>query len=158
MIYVIYNASQVLNYTRIIISQDVMRCGWSRMEKYGWDEDRSPGVREIGLRIEISKAGSGSWLALELVLGLGCSAGHGTLSPAGGPLTQSSGAVRMAGIVSQLRPLKGRQKQRSYASQTVDLLNKEPLLFTEKPERDIFIPRLHVTAAFFLSPISYLIS
>lgn len=55
--------------------------------------------------------------------------------------------LRMAGIVSQPQPLKGLQKQRGYASQTVAFLNKEPLLFTEEPERAIFIHRLHVTAA-----------
>lgn len=54
----------------------------------------------------------------------------------------------MVGIVSQPRPLKGLQKQRGYALQTVALLNKEPLLFTEEPERAIFIHWLHVPAAF----------
>lgn len=49
-----------------------------------------PGVLEMGPWIDISKAGSGSWARL----GLGCSAGHGTLSPAWGPLTQSSEAVK----------------------------------------------------------------
>lgn len=57
--------------------------------------------------------------------------------------------LRMAGIVSQPQPLKGLQKQRGYASQTVALLNEEPLLFTKEPERVIFIHRLHVTAGFF---------
>lgn len=58
--------------------------------------DRSPAVLEMGLWKDISKAWSSSWpgLGLELGLGLGCSAGHGTLSPAWGPLTQSSEAVK----------------------------------------------------------------
>lgn len=48
----------------------------------------------MALWIDITKAGSGSWPRLGLGLGLGCSAGHGTLSPAWGPLTQSSEAVK----------------------------------------------------------------
>lgn len=47
--------------------------------------------------------------------------------------------LRMAGIVSQPRPLKGLQKQRSFALQTVALLNKELLLFIEEPEQGIFL-------------------
>lgn len=66
--------------------------------------------------------------------------------------------LRMGSIVSQPRPLKGLQKQRGFALQTVALLNKQLLLFTEEPERAIFIHWLHVTAAFFLSPIICFIS
>lgn len=47
--------------------------------------------------------------------------------------------LRMAGIVSQPRPLKGLQKQRGFALQTVALLNKELLLFIEEPEQGIFL-------------------
>ena len=54
----------------------------------------------------------------------------------------------MAAIVTESRPLKGLEKQRGYASQTLALLNKDPLLFMEEPERGIFIHWLHVTVAF----------
>lgn len=62
----------------------------------GWRGSAGPGPVSCspgdgaGLLLDISKTGSGSWPQL----GLGCSAGHGTLSPAWGPLTQSSGAVK----------------------------------------------------------------
>lgn len=55
----------------------------------------------------------------------------------------------MAGIVSRPRPLKGLQKQRGFALQTVALLNEELLLFIEEPERGIFLHRLHVVGLFF---------
>lgn len=57
--------------------------------------------------------------------------------------------LRMAGIVRQPRPLKGPQKQRGFASQTVALLNKELLLFIEEPEQGIFLLWLHVAVFFF---------
>lgn len=57
----------------------------------------------------------------------------------------------MAGIVSHPRPLKGLQKQRGFALQTVALLNKELLLFMEEPERVIFIHWQHVVAVFYFS-------
>lgn len=57
--------------------------------------------------------------------------------------------LRMARIVSPPRPLKGLQKQRGFALQTVALLNEELLLFIEEPERGIFLLRLHVVGLFF---------
>lgn len=80
----------------------------------------------------------------------------GLLSPAWGPLTVIWGSkvLRMVGIVRHPRPLKGPQKQRGCASPTVALLTEEPFLFAEEPERVIFIHCLHVTSAFFMSPIS----
>lgn len=66
----------------------------------------------------------------------------------------------MAGIVSRPVPLKGLGKQRGYASQTLALLNEEPLLFVEEPRSTIFIHWLCVTVAVslffsFLSPFSW---
>lgn len=58
--------------------------------------------------------------------------------------------LRMAGIVSQPWPLKGLQKQRGFALQTVALLNKELLLFIEEPERGVFLLWLHVPGLFYL--------
>lgn len=51
--------------------------------------------------------------------------------------------LRMAAIVSPARALKGPQKQRGFASQTVELL-----LFTEGPEQVIFLLQLHVAVLF----------
>lgn len=56
--------------------------------------------------------------------------------------------LRMARIVSRPRPLKGLQKQRGFALQTVALLNEELLLFIEEAERGIFLLRLHVVGLF----------
>lgn len=84
----------MLRGTGPMISPNVTWRSWSRIEKCGRDRTN---FQEMGPQIETtSEAGAGSRLALEsaLGLGLGCSAGHGTLSPAGGPLTQSSGAVK----------------------------------------------------------------
>lgn len=53
-----------------------------------------PGCAEMGLQIELSKAQSGPGPRLVLGLQLGCSVGHGTLSPALEPLTQSSEALK----------------------------------------------------------------
>lgn len=50
--------------------------------------------------------------------------------------------LRMAGIVSQPRPLNALQKQRGFASLTVALLNKGLLLFIEEPKQGIFLLRL----------------
>lgn len=47
-----------------------------------------------GILMDQSCSGPGPALGQEVGLELGCSAGHGTLSPAWGPLTQSSGAVK----------------------------------------------------------------
>lgn len=57
--------------------------------------------------------------------------------------------LRMAGIVSQPWPLKGLQKQRGFALQTVALLNKKLLLFIEQPEQGIFLLWVHVAVFFF---------
>lgn len=61
--------------------------------------------------------------------------------------------LRMGRIVRPPRPLQGLQEQRGFALQTVALLNEELLLFTEEPQRVIFIHWLHVTAAFFCHPL-----
>lgn len=53
-----------------------------------------PARVEMGLQIELSKTQLGCWPRLVLGLQLGCSVGHGTLSPASEPLTQSSEALK----------------------------------------------------------------
>lgn len=61
------SASQLFKFTRIIFSQDVMWCIWSRMERYSWDvtdlqQSRGPGDGTVDRH---------TYLRLGLVLGLG---------------------------------------------------------------------------------------